>query len=118
MAVRYRWAKCQARRSVARSMPASFRSSGSARRCIRIMSAARTPDRRPAFHGGRGALRMQVIERVAAVAPPNGRLAADRGFEVIASHIRVAITTKRRRGWDLNPRCPKDTTVFETVRFG
>src|SRR3954451_24422827 len=23
-----------------------------------------------------------------------------------------------RRGWDLNPRCPKDTTVFETVRFG
>lgn len=23
-----------------------------------------------------------------------------------------------RREWDLNPRCPKDTTVFETVRFG
>src|SRR5262249_50905397 len=23
-----------------------------------------------------------------------------------------------RREWDLNPRCHKDTTVFETVRFG
>ncbi len=46
------------------------------------------------------------------------------GFGLIAldAQVKESGTLERvpdlRREWDLNPRCPKDTTVFETVRFG
>ena len=40
----------------------------------------------------------------------------DRGF--VAYGVPPVGRTPGRREWDLNPRCPLDTTVFETVRFG